>query len=377
MPELETIVRWNRRPEDLVFTLICLGLGCLALVAGFYLYTKSNMRQPLWLVFGTIVGIWLGFHGGPLLLKLTEKTGLWGQVRVSEGHWLQGPGARIDLSKPFTAEARMQRSTVVLNQTLINLFSRNTGGGRDVRSETRVLALTLAIEQEGNRLQLTADETNHKHGREANLEGLNIRQVSIQAGGKGPRARMWPADLADLLRMVQKAQGYTAATTPVAAETPDDPRKILSPTWKKIAGAAVILLVTVATVFLVFGHYQTVKQREAAVMLKAAEREGQRLELEARTLIGRRVVVTVREKVRIYGVVSGVEMVQETHYSPDYRIEWQPRLKVKIDSIQSLQGNAPTEIETTTFRHGDDHVQVGGTIDISLHEAQIPEGYEK
>ena len=136
MPEFETTNKWNRRPGNLFFIMVCLGLGCLAILVGLALYAHGHMRQAIWLAVMAIVGLWLWLHGGTLLLRLAEKAGLFGQVRIADGRLYFCKGSpSIDLSKPYSVEARVQRSTMVREQSIST--SRKSNRQRDVKTERK------------------------------------------------------------------------------------------------------------------------------------------------------------------------------------------------------------------------------------------------
>ena len=116
------------------------------------------------------------------------------------------------------------------------------------------MVMTMAIEQGGQRFYLAADETNRRTGRNANLDDLNLRHVPVQTPERKIVARLWPADLADLLRLLQDTPGYSNTTTPIPDQALEDPRKALLPTWKMAAGVSVVLFVALVAAIMVLRY---------------------------------------------------------------------------------------------------------------------------
>ena len=373
MPDVARTGRWNRRAGDLFSKGMCFALGGLAAFCGFVLYLESRLRQPLWPIVMIAIALWLWFQGGPLLFRLAEKRGLFGRIHLKAGRLNMGKGpAWIDTARPFSAEARVQRSTIVRKHNLVNPFSSSySSSARKVKTELRVLVLTLALEQDGRRYFIAADGTNRRRDREADLEGVYIRHVPIQAPEKKLTARLRPADLADLLRLLQKTAGYSAAITPIPSKPPEDPRQALYPAWKTAMTAAGVLILILGAAVLAFNHFQAEQQRRVVGMKKTALAEKKRREAEAGAIVGRRVMIPARGDARMFGKVVEFEMVDEVHYDPDYRIEWRARLKVKIDELYDPEGgDTPGEAELA-FRHADDRVRIGSLVEVSMDEARF------
>jgi hypothetical protein len=192
------------------------------------------------------VALWLVLQGGPLIIRVAEKAGLFGRIKITgEGLFLNG-GVAIDLEKPMAVEARYQHSTITRTYDMRSISGGRSGVRRDRKYQQGVSVLTLFIEQDGRWFVLAADETSRHSGRKYSLDGLNIRKVAISFPKGPPCARLWPADLVEILTLLQKAKGYSTALSPVPDKALEDPRKAVCPVWKIVVGAAVILIVVIA-----------------------------------------------------------------------------------------------------------------------------------
>jgi hypothetical protein len=233
---------WNLRLGLFATRMFSLGSALAAGLAGLVLFKTGNSNQTFWLIGAVLVALWLGFQGGPWLIRLMEKAGLFGRVRMADDRLFLNKNEAIDLNKPMAVEARYQHSTITRIYDMRGL----AGGGvrRDRKYQLGVTVLTMFIEQGGRHFILAADETSRRHGRDYSLDGLNIRKVAISFPKGPPCARLWPAALAEILTQLQGAKGYSTALSPVPDKAMEDPRQAVCPTWKTALGAAVVLIVT-------------------------------------------------------------------------------------------------------------------------------------
>ena len=233
--------QWNHRLGLFATRMFGLGSAMAVVLAALVLFEASNLSQTFWLIGAVPVAIWVGFQGGPLLVRLMEKAGLFGRVSMTDGRVFLDKNSSVDLDKPMAVEARYQHSTITRIYDMRGLGGGGTGVRRDKKYQKGVTVLTLFIEQDGNFFILAADETSRCRGREYSLDGLNIRKVAVSFPRGLPGVRLWPADLVEILKELQEAKGYSTALSPVPDKALEDPRKAICSTWKTALGAAITL----------------------------------------------------------------------------------------------------------------------------------------
>ena len=248
--------QWNRRLGMFASGVFSFGLSMAAIVVGSAFYVSSDLRRPLWLVGAFLAALWLVLQGGPLLIRLAEKAGLFGKVRIEGGRLFLNSGLSVDLEKPMAVEARHQHSTIHRSYDLRGFFGSWSTSRRDIKYQLGVTVFTLFIEQDGRCYVLAADETSRRPGRKYILDGLNVRKVGIGFPKGRPIVRLWPADLAEILGVLQHAKGYSTALSPVPDKAPEDPRKIICPIWKTALGAAITVMISVAALAWIYWYSQ-------------------------------------------------------------------------------------------------------------------------
>lgn len=359
---------WTCRASLFVTRMLSFAAALLVVLVGFALYADGE--RVLWLVGAFLLALWAGFRGGPHLVRLLERAGLFGRVRLLDERLEVGRrGRTLDLTRPFECEARFQqvsiRRDVDLRHATSSARRRVAGKGRTFRLDVKVL--TARIEQDGRVLLLVADETDRRPGPPYDLEGLAVRRVTISPPD-APVVRLWGADLAEVLRRLQAAPAHAAATSPVPEKGPEDPRRALCPTWKvAVGGTALIAVFVVGALGLLdlFGerHAAQREREEATARALAQERE-----TRARALVGRTVWVDARRGIRLRGSVVDVEMAKQTVYEPEMHDEWRPRLTVEVQALHGPDGaEMPADAEIG-FRTDADLVQRGRRVEVGLDE---------
>ena len=305
---------WTCRPSLFVSRMLGFSLAMLiALIAVFLLFQEG---QVLWPVLAVPVSIWVGFKGGPLLLRLLERAGLFGRVRIQDGRLLIGRASNaIQLGEPFEVDARVQHATIVREYDTRQLGLTQS---RNTRKHTvRVKVLSVLIGQAGKRYQLVADETDRDTSSEYETDGLAVRPLPV-VNVPGTKARLWGVDLVGVLGQLREATGYS---TPAVGEQPkalEDPRKAFCPTWKVAVGAVSIVCVFVVGSLAAYQGYAERQDAAWAELEADAKRQHQEAEAAARPLVGRRVVIDAAHGARIVGTVESYRLIDSLALSREY-----------------------------------------------------------
>lgn len=256
---------WRCRPGRVLVAVVSLALALAAALACFGLALSGG--SVWWLIGGLPATMWIGLQAAPLLLHLLGRLGIFGTVRRRGDRLLLGRGSRaVDLSEPLTLEARLQQSTIRreydMRFVLVNSWLR-PAHKRIRRWELRVLALTLVVRQAGHTYCLAADETGRRPGPAFDADAHMIRRVALGPTPTRP-VRLWPAHLAEVLRLLQEAPEHEAVTTPIPDEALEDPRRAVWP-WRRYAvWSGVLLILAVIAGFWIFQRAQEAHRKPGA-----------------------------------------------------------------------------------------------------------------
>lgn len=293
--------RWHARPGIVTTRLIYAGLGLLGATIGLVLlflasYWYRSTRPGVPILFATFTGApLLAWLGGRFLLKLLEKTGRFGAVRVSSGYLSVGFRS-FDLTRPFNADPRSRGEHVRYDIVDPNHPTRSRES-----APVWVWNASLQIEQDGRWLTLTADvrESQRQARRRARSgsqdedawQGIEMRP---EAPGppRGKTLRLRPGDLAAVIRTLQASPHYTDVDT-------DDPSfgtppKRMPVAIKTAMGVIVLAALAVGTVFAVSEHIAGLSSQRRRQDRQGREDATAELQAHWQAQVGRHVQVDVK-----------------------------------------------------------------------------------
>jgi len=358
---------WPCRPSLFTTRMVSLASGLFVALAGVFLFFRS--MQILWLVAAVPVGIWAGFKGGPLLLRTLVRAGAFGRVRLEDGRLRLGRARAVRLAEAFEVDARLETAQIRRVYDLKDMGVTTTHARRTHTLRIRVLSVVIA--QNDLRVQLTADETNRAPGPAYEVEGLAVRPLPVQRVA-APQIRLWGADLADVLRRLRAAEGYS---TPAQGEQPPasgDPRTRFCPRWKVAVGAAAVLGAFAAGVLASYEGYQERSAAQSAAMHAEADRQKRGQEALGRSLLGRRVAVAGQAGRRLVGTVERYQVRSTTSYDP-YRITWSADVFVRVRERIGADGRVLSDEVTVTYRSAEDVVRSGDEIEARAADLLEPQ----
>jgi hypothetical protein len=329
----------------------------VALVAVFLFFQQS---QLMWLVAAVPVALWVGFKGGPLLLRALEDAGLFGRVRIEDGRLRVGRSSdAIRLADPFEVDARLQTATIRREVDLKDAGVTSTHAHRT--SILRVKVFTVLVTQDGMRHQLVADETDRASGPDYETSGMAVRPLPVTSA-RATKTRLWGADLAQLLGQLREAPGYS---TPAVGEQPEpleDPRRAFCPTWKVAVGTVAILCVFAAGSLAAYQGYAERAHAEWVQRKADAERLRQEVEAAVRPLVGRRVVIDAAEGARIVGTVESYRLIESMTFTPGFEA-WHADVSFVVEELIDAQGNVLPGDEAVRHRFTTEPVRRGDRLD--------------
>ncbi len=357
-----TTTSWTRRPSLNTARVIAFGLAVLCALAGWLLMLFYE-QFALWLLL-TLLAIWVGLKAGPWFVKVLEKSGLFGRVRLDRDHLSAGRGAgALDLARPFKVTVRLHQKVVE------HEFRLRHAGVSSAHSTTRtekkaVSLLQATLEQDDTRWSVIADDTRAPPLPSYDVTGLSCRKAPV-ARPQGRVIRMHVEDLIALLHQVRDAQGYAAVTAPDTDEISGDPRRLFWAGWKALAGVGVLLGLGIWAAATAMEHapshgssYEpkplTPEQREERAKASAASR-GQRW-------VGERVAFRGYDGKgnRAYGVVRSVNV----HKVPDKPGEYDFTLSVEVSELFDVMFQPAPEGTRIRLETVDDDLALGVVVDV-------------
>ena len=350
--------RWTCRPSLFVSRMLGFALAMLVTLLAVFLFFEQS--QMMWLVAAVPVALWVGFKGGPLLLGLLERAGVFGRVRIEEGRLQVGRSSNaIRLDDPFEVDARLQTATIRREVDLKDAGVTSRHAHRS--SILRVKVFTVLVTQAGRRYQLVADETDRAPGPDYETADLAVRPLPVTSA-RATKTRLWGADLAQLLGELREAPGYS---TPAVGEQPEpleDPRRAFCPTWKVAVGTVAILCVFAAGSLAAYQDYTERADAERAAWKADAERQRQEVEAAVRPLVGRRVVIDAAEGARIVGTVESYRLIGNMSLSPEFEA-WHADVSFVVEELIDAQGNVLPDDATVRHRFTTEPVRRGDRLD--------------